>query len=404
MTLMMMMMMMMMIFTYVDEDDDSNGCSVGDIRQKQRAVIEFLCYENETVGNIRKRFKKVYGDAAVDRSTVSRWPSRLSGERWHANIRDTPRSGRPVLHEVLIMCSALTTWLWLTNAPDLEPSYYHLFDKLKDRGLKMTTSSCTLLKSGSDMLVQTFTVEQSVLFKMGKSKELSAELKKTIVRLALKGYSLRKIGNIVNKSHSTIQYVVNKFKYRGFTANQKRKPKEKILNEREKWFKIRQIKSNPRLSVPKPRSLMTKTTRKTVSVTTVRRVLYKYGCHGRRIRKRPFEQEFWDSDETKINLFGSDGAHRVWKKKNEADKVDNNLPTVKHGGGVIMIWCYKSSKGATKGNTEGGRFGPVLWIEFGVAQWSERLVRRTKDPGSIPGAGANVSPQILIVNIIDIIL
>ncbi|KAJ4445117.1 hypothetical protein ANN_06918 [Periplaneta americana] len=124
---------------------------------------------------------------------------------------------------------------------------------------------------------------------MGKSKELSSELKKTIVRLALKGYSLREIGNIVNKSHSTIQYVVNKFKYRGFTANQKRKPKEKILNEREKRFKIRQIKSNPRLSVPKPRSLMTKTTRKTVSVTTVRRVLYKYGFHGRRIRKRPFE-------------------------------------------------------------------------------------------------------------------
>ncbi|KAJ4445251.1 hypothetical protein ANN_07052 [Periplaneta americana] len=35
---------------------------------------------------------------------------------------------------------------------------------------------------------------------------------------------------------------------------------------------------------------------------------------------------------------------------------------------------------ATKGNIEGGGFGPVLWIEFGVAQWSERLVRRTKDP------------------------
>ncbi|KAJ4445839.1 hypothetical protein ANN_12524 [Periplaneta americana] len=41
---------------------------------------------------------------------------------------------------------------------------------------------------------------------------------------------------------------------------------------------------------------------------------------------------------------------------------------------------------ATKGNIEGGGFGPVLWIEFGVAQWSERLVRRTKDTGFIPNA------------------
>ena len=57
---------------------------------------------------------------------------------------------------------------------------------------------------------------------------------------------------------------------------------------------------------------------------------------------------------------------------------------------ICLTWSQ-----ATNGNTEGGRFDPVLWIEFGVAQWSERLVRRTKDLGSIPGAGANFSPQIL---------
>ncbi|KAJ4446188.1 hypothetical protein ANN_12881 [Periplaneta americana] len=39
--------------------------------------------------------KKVYGNTAVDLSTVSRWASRLSCERGHANIRDTPCSGRP---------------------------------------------------------------------------------------------------------------------------------------------------------------------------------------------------------------------------------------------------------------------------------------------------------------------
>ncbi|KAJ4433048.1 hypothetical protein ANN_15305 [Periplaneta americana] len=66
-----------------------------DIRQKQRAVIEFLCCENETVGNIDTRLKRMYGDAAVDRSTVSWWASRLSGERGHANSRDTPCSGTP---------------------------------------------------------------------------------------------------------------------------------------------------------------------------------------------------------------------------------------------------------------------------------------------------------------------
>ncbi|PNF20420.1 hypothetical protein B7P43_G08136, partial [Cryptotermes secundus] len=39
--------------------------------------------------------KNVYGDDAVDRSSVSRWARRLSGESGHANIRDPPRTGRP---------------------------------------------------------------------------------------------------------------------------------------------------------------------------------------------------------------------------------------------------------------------------------------------------------------------
>jgi hypothetical protein len=54
--------------------------AVLDIRQKQRAVIEFLCCENDTVGNVHKRLKNMYGDDAVDRRTVSRWARRLSGE------------------------------------------------------------------------------------------------------------------------------------------------------------------------------------------------------------------------------------------------------------------------------------------------------------------------------------
>jgi hypothetical protein len=41
-----------------------------DVRQKQRAVIEFLVCENETVGNIHKRLL-VCGEDTVDRSTAA---------------------------------------------------------------------------------------------------------------------------------------------------------------------------------------------------------------------------------------------------------------------------------------------------------------------------------------------
>ncbi|PSN37820.1 hypothetical protein C0J52_22586 [Blattella germanica] len=52
--------------------------SVSDIRHKQRAVIEFLVAEKETIENIHKRLCKVYGTSAVDRSTVDLWARRVA--------------------------------------------------------------------------------------------------------------------------------------------------------------------------------------------------------------------------------------------------------------------------------------------------------------------------------------
>jgi hypothetical protein len=69
--------------------------AVLDLRQKQRAVTEYLVCENETVGNIRKPLQKVYGDDAMDRSTVGRCAKLLSGKSGHADIDDLLHSGRP---------------------------------------------------------------------------------------------------------------------------------------------------------------------------------------------------------------------------------------------------------------------------------------------------------------------
>ena len=69
---------------------------VSDTRYEQRAVIEFLVAEKESVGNIHKRLCAVYGSCAVERSTVGRWVQRVkasgSGE---TELHDRLRSGRP---------------------------------------------------------------------------------------------------------------------------------------------------------------------------------------------------------------------------------------------------------------------------------------------------------------------
>ena len=60
------------------------------------------------------------------------------------------------------------------------------------------------------------------------------------------------------------------------------------------------------------------------------------------------DPSFWStilwSDETKLELFGHMDAEYVWRRKGEAYKPKNTMPTIKHGGGNIMLWgCFSSS-------------------------------------------------------------
>ena len=51
--------------------------------------------------------------------------------------------------------------------------------------------------------------------------------------------------------------------------------------------------------------------------------------------------DYWNhllwSDEMKINLFGSDGFKDVWRRPGEEYKDKCVMPTVKHGGGNVIV-------------------------------------------------------------------
>ncbi len=53
------------------------------------------------------------------------------------------------------------------------------------------------------------------------------------------------------------------------------------------------------------------------------------------------------SDETKIQLFGINSTRRVWRRRNAAYDPNNTIPTVKHGGGNIMLWGVFLLRGQT---------------------------------------------------------
>ncbi|CDR00666.1 unnamed protein product [Oncorhynchus mykiss] len=101
-----------------------------------------------------------------------------------------------------------------------------------------------------------------------------------------------------------------------------------------------------------------------VSISTVKRVLYRHNLKGHSARKKPLLQNrhkkktdyglqlhkgikiilFWRnvlwSDDTKLGLFGHNDHRYLWRKRGYACKLKNTIPTVKHVGASIMWGCF----------------------------------------------------------------
>ena len=126
---------------------------------------------------------------------------------------------------------------------------------------------------------------------------------------------------------------------------------------------VQKVQINPRTTAKDLVKMLEETGTK-VSIHTVKRVLYRHNLKGRSARQKSLLQNrhkkarlrfatahenkdhtFWRnvlwSDETKIELFGHNDHCYVWRKKGEACKPKNTIPTVKHRGGSIMLWgCF----------------------------------------------------------------
>ena len=192
---------------------------------------------------------------------------------------------------------------------------------------------------------------------MGKTREYSNDLHKS-------GNGYKKIGQWLKMPISTISAIIKKFKATGDVNNRPGKGRVSILTQGTVRRMVRVAKKSSSITAGELQTLVGSWGQK-VSKTTIRRHPHNHKLFGRvtikkyllssnnqlkclrfakRYRNFQSDRILW-SDETKIELFGNTPERWVWCRQKDSHAEKYLSPTVKYGGGSLMLWGCFSSKG-----------------------------------------------------------
>ncbi|GFV12127.1 transposable element Tcb1 transposase [Trichonephila clavipes] len=167
---------------------------------------------------------------------------------------------------------------------------------------------------------------------------------------------------------TSIDKIIGRFKSDGLIENKSGRGSKSILSDVAKRKVLKDINIDPKPSAVKLAAETSRIMGRSVRAETVRNVIRHAGYSCRVARKKPFiilqnqkkhlefakthqlkTDNFWKkvifSDESKFNIFGSDGRRTVCRKPNTTLDPKNLPPTVKHGGGSVMVWGCMASNG-----------------------------------------------------------
>lgn len=203
---------------------------------------------------------------------------------------------------------------------------------------------------------------------MGKAREISSEVRSAIVVLHNEGKSEREIASQLKLSKTCVHSTITRYRETGSFQDRPRSGRPRATTSSEDNFIVVTSKRNRRLTAPEIRVEVNKTQVKPLSLTTVKRRLRDAKLYGRVAVRKPllrpqnkkkrmqwalahrdwteedFKKVLW-TDESKFELFGS--KRRIYVRRNAQEKMmpDCVVPTVKHGGGSVMVWGCFSSQG-----------------------------------------------------------
>lgn len=201
-----------------------------------------------------------------------------------------------------------------------------------------------------------------------RRNQISAGKRHSIVILYQMNCSTHTIAKRLGISQASVVYNVIKFKKTGNLDDLKRKGRPRITSTSDDRKIVMEAKRNRSMTASKLQSSFNFAQKKPISVATVKRRLAAKNLHGRVAKRVPllrkankakrFEfaknhlnwtNEDWAkvlwTDESKFELFGSKRRVYVRRGAHESTLEACTVPTVKHGGGSLMVWGSFCSAG-----------------------------------------------------------
>uniref|UniRef100_A0AAY4B9U9 Transposase n=1 Tax=Denticeps clupeoides TaxID=299321 RepID=A0AAY4B9U9_9TELE len=193
---------------------------------------------------------------------------------------------------------------------------------------------------------------------MPRSKEIQEQMRTKVIEIYQSGKGYKAISKALGLQRTTVRDIIHKWQKHGTFPGVA--GRQKLLQE------CRDNSSERPQKTPELRASLA-SIKVIVHDSTIRKRLGKNGLHGRFPKRKTLLskksikaclnfskkhlndcQDFWENtlwtNETKVELFGRCVSRYIWRKSNTAFKKKNIIPTVKYGGGSVMVWgCFAAS-------------------------------------------------------------
>lgn len=202
------------------------------------------------------------------------------------------------------------------------------------------------------------------------TKQASIQQKTEVILLHSQENSIRAIATKTGIPKSTVARIISNQASRHTIHRPQTSGRKPLLNTDAKSVILSKVDQDPRVSAAKLVNSVSRDTNLKVSTHTIRRFLHSEKIFACKAAKKPListknkglrfricrqwflhENSYWNqviwSDESKFNVFGSDGKCTVWRKNNTRLLEKNLCPSVKHSPSV-MVWGCFSAKGVGK--------------------------------------------------------